>query len=264
MSDEVEMKGTDDSADHPIHSAIRGIGSGGTIRSTVDGTGTGGSTIRSTVDGTGVGATPIHSVVEGTGNALKPVMSEAKINRTRNIDPVAIHVKEVSRIDPVSIESLRVSTVRDIEPLRVEEVNVTSIPTMNHTVRHMPAMDMSVRRVPPMSVGLHQRFEAVSDYTLRASVLGFEVARLSLKGTSVITPQPLNKPERHIERNRSYPVESVAGNPTIPVNCRVKSVEMCEPRCDHSMPGRGARREMPPVNRPAMNVGTISPGGGIS
>ncbi|MBN2035139.1 MAG: hypothetical protein JW768_00220 [Chitinispirillaceae bacterium] len=198
MATTVNSRGASNSSSRPIHSVVKGIGPNSSITSTV----------------------------EGTGDPNKRIMSDiapVEVKRTKNIDPISAHIKEVNHIDPVTIESLRVSTVRDIEPLRVEEVNVTTIPTLNHTVRHMPAMDMSVRRVPPMSVGVHQRFEVPSDYTMRATVLGFEVARISLKGTSWIIPHQVNKPERHIEKNRSYPVEAVAGNPSIPVNCRVKT-----------------------------------------
>ncbi len=255
MSETINCRGASNSSSRPIHSVIKGQGPDSSVRSTI----------------------------EGTGNPNRRIMSDLapmEVKRAKNIDPIAAHIKEVNHIDPISVESLRVTTIRDVEPLRIDEVNVANVPTLNHTVRSMPSLDMSVRRVPPMSVGLHQHFEVPSDYTMSATVLGFEVARLTLKGISWIIPHQDNKPERHIERNKSYPVEAVAGNPTIPVNCRVASEEViCAPcysgqkeagsDCRSHSPGSGFtapadshyHRSVSPASRPGLNVGTLSPGG---
>lgn len=218
---------------------------------------------------------PVHSLIKGTGSSgkFKSEVDPLSVKRSKNIDPVATHIKEVNHIDPVTIESLRVSSVKGMEPIRVKEVNVTNIPTLNHTVRQMPAMDMSVRRVPPMSVGIHQHFEVPSEYHVRASVLGFEVGRLTLKGKSWIIPHQTNKPERHIEQNRSYPVEAVVGNPSIPVHCRTVSEHAipshrCAPtghRHHPPVPKYGiaetSRHPMHVTNHSSMNTGTVNPGG---
>ena len=138
------------------------------------------------------------------------------IREVDNIAPVAVHLKELNHIDPLSIESLRVSEVREIDPLRIRELNVTRLPTVNLSVRQLPEVDFNVRRMPPLSIGLSQDYCLPSSYTVRARLLGFEVLRLRLDGTTQIVPQERARREQRRVSERSQPETAAAGNPAIP------------------------------------------------
>jgi len=94
------------------------------------------------------------------------------------------------------VEALQVSQVRNIEPLKIEEFNVTNLPTVNLSMRQLPPVDLNIRRLPALSVGTHQVFEVPSNYTVRARFLGIEVLRIQLAGRTTIGPRELFRKSR--------------------------------------------------------------------
>jgi len=163
------------------------------------------------------GYDPVHIEIDGktveiTGSKQGPLY----INALQNIAPIAAHIKEVNHIDPLSVESLFVSQVRNIEPLSIAKFNVTNLPLVNLALRQIPAVDLNVRRLPAISVGLHQVFDLPSNYTVRARFLGFEVFRLQLSGSTRIEPRERFRREQERADNRSFPTVATAGNPAIP------------------------------------------------
>ena len=52
--------------------------------------------------------------------------------------------------------------MRHVDPLQIDQLNITSLPTVNLTMSQLPALDINVRRVPPVAVALHQQFEMCS------------------------------------------------------------------------------------------------------
>lgn len=142
--------------------------------------------------------------------------SELKITQVQKIAPVAVHLKEVNHIDPISIEDLHVSEVRNIEPINIEKFNVTNLPMVNVSLRQLPPVDMNVRRLPPVSIGTHQNFQVPSNYMVRARFLGIEFFRIHLDGCSMIIPKERFRREQAKTLNRSFPVPAAAGNPAIP------------------------------------------------
>jgi hypothetical protein len=163
------------------------------------------------------GYDPVHIEIDGktveiTGSKQGPLY----INALQNIAPIAAHIKEVNHIDPLSVESLFVSEVRNIEPLNIAKFNVTNLPLVNLALRQIPAVDLNVRRLPAISVGLHQVFDLPSNYMVRARFLGFEVFRLQLSGRTQIEPRERFRREQERADNRSFPTVAAAGNPAIP------------------------------------------------
>jgi len=130
--------------------------------------------------------------------------------------PLATHIKEVNHIDPLTIESMRLSEVKNIEPLEIAKFNVTNLPMVNVSLQKLPAVDFNVKTLPPISVGTHQNFCIPSNYTLRAQVLGIELIRLHLNGKTSIVPKERARREQARSDNKSFPTPSVAGNPAIP------------------------------------------------
>ena len=163
------------------------------------------------------GYDPVHIEIDGktveiTGSKQGPLY----INALQNIAPIAAHIKEVNHIDPISVESLFVSQVRNIEPINIAKFNVTNLPLVNLALRQIPAVDLNVRRLPAISVGLHQVFDLPSNYMVRARFLGFEVFRLQLSGCTRIEPRERYRREQERADNRSFPTVATAGNPAIP------------------------------------------------
>jgi hypothetical protein len=152
------------------------------------------------------------STVEITGNKQEPLY----INALQNIAPIAAHIKEVNHIDPLSVESLFVSQVHNIEPLHIAKFNVTNLPLVNLALRQIPAVELNVGRLPAVSLGTHQVFDLPSDYTVRARFLGFELFRIQLSGRTRIEPQERFRREQERADNRSFPTVATAGNPAIP------------------------------------------------
>ena len=152
------------------------------------------------------------STVEITGNKQEPLY----INALQNIGPIAAHIKEVNHIDPLSVESLFVSQVHNIEPLHIAKFNVTNLPLVNLALRQIPAVELNVGRLPAVSLGTHQVFDLPSNYTVRARFLGFELFRIQLSGRTRIEPQERFRREQERADNRSFPAVATAGNPAIP------------------------------------------------
>jgi hypothetical protein len=152
------------------------------------------------------------STVEITGNKQEPLY----INALQNIGPIAAHIKEVNHIDPLSVESLFVSQVHNIEPLHIAKFNVTNLPLVNLALRQIPAVELNVGRLPAVSLGTHQVFDLPSNYMVRAQFLGFELFRIQLSGRTRIEPQERFRREQERADNRSFPTVATAGNPAIP------------------------------------------------
>lgn len=168
------------------------------------------------------------------------------IAKVAEIAPVAVHLKEVNHIDPLSIDSLNVSEVRNIDPIRIQEFNVTRLPTVNLSVRQLPPVDFNVRRMPPLSVGVSQDFSLPSNYTVRARLLGFEVLRVNVDGRTAILPEERARREQVRTHERSFPEVAAAGNPAIPskaVETRAYRLPSCAP-CFPLPPGGAERSEV--------------------
>jgi hypothetical protein len=138
------------------------------------------------------------------------------IHRVEQVAPIAVHLKELNQIDPFTIESLRVDYVGQIDPLRVDRLNVTQLPMVNLSVSQVPEVAIGVSRMPPIAVSLQQSFEMPSDYTARAQILGFEFLRIKLTGTTRIVPRDCARREQAHTQDRSFPEVAAAGNPAIP------------------------------------------------
>lgn len=154
-----------------------------------------------------------------------------RIERIEKIAPAAVHIKELNQIDPLTVESLRVDSVKNLEPLAVDRLNVTHMPMMNLALSRMPALDVGIRRMPPLAIGLHQEFELPSHYTIHARLLGFEVMRFEIHGASRLVPQGRARREQSHSHERSYPDVAAVGNPAIPNRCRETHAETLPPPC---------------------------------
>lgn len=158
---------------------------------------------------------------------IAPVTIETikKIERIEKIAPAAVHIKELNQIDPLTVESLRVDSVRNLEPLAVDRLNVTHMPMMNLSLSRMPALDVNLRRLPALSVGLDQEFELPSNYTIHTRLLGFEIMRFDVHGSSRLVPRQRARREQSHSHERSYPEVAAVGNPAIPNRCRETGAE---------------------------------------
>jgi len=161
------------------------------------------------------------------------------------VTPIAVHLKELNQIAPLSVESLRVDHVRHVDPLRIEQLNISSLPTVNLAMSQMPALDINVRRVPPVTVALQQQFEMCSDYAMVARVFGLPLMRLSLRGKTTITPKDCARREQSKSHERSFPDVAAVGNPGIPsraVETCVQTVSRSAPPKRHHGVNSGPRR----------------------
>ena len=173
------------------------------------------------------------SAIEVQGTPAHPFFLQS----VQNIAPVAVHLKELNHIDPISVESLVISQVRNIEPLNIEKLNVTGLPQVNMALRSLPPVELNIRNLPALSIGLHQVFEMPSNYQLRAQVLGFELFRILLSGRTRIAPTERFRQEQERADNRSFPKVATAGNPAIPSIQSVKNVTYsATPQCGHHEP----------------------------
>jgi hypothetical protein len=200
------------------------------------------------------------STVEITGNKQEPLY----INALQNIGPIAAHIKEVNHIDPLSVESLFVSQVRNIEPLHIAKFNVTNLPLVNLALRQIPAVELNVGRLPAVSLGTHQVFDLPSNYTVRARFLGFELFRIQLSGRTRIEPQERFRREQERADNRSFPTVATAGNPAIPSIRMEKETTYTapcpgRPRAGGLRVGHGLSHGAPP--RAARGGSSLSSGG---
>ncbi len=146
---------------------------------------------------------------------IAPVTIDS-IRQVEAVAPVAVHIKELNQVDPLLIDSLRIDAVRNLDPLQVDQLNVTRLPVVNLSVNQVPNVDLNVRRLPPVSVAVHQTFDMPSDYTARAEFLGFEVLRIHLRGCTRIVPQDCARREVAHSHERSFPAVAASGNPAIP------------------------------------------------
>jgi len=152
------------------------------------------------------------------------------IARVDQIGPVAVHVKELNQIDPLTVESLCVDRVSNLDPLHVERLNVTRLPVVNLSVNQVPEVAIGVSRLPPVAIAIHQSFDLPSDYTARARLLGFEILRVQLTGTTRIVPRDCARREQAHTHERSFPEVAAAGNPAIPSRLEERSAEViCDP-----------------------------------
>lgn len=178
------------------------------------------------------------------------------IDRIQNIDPVAVHLKEVNHIDPLSIDSLHVSEVKNIDPIEISKFNVTNLPMVNVSLQKLPAVDFNVKSLPPVSVGTHQNFCIPSDYTLRARVLGIELLRLHLNGKTSVIPKERARREQTRSDHKSYPETAMAGNPAIPSHCEFSSDGSCQPRV-----GKGPQQshlQRPTITATPGHIGNVN------
>ena len=177
--------------------------------------------------------------------------------RVAKIAPAAIHVKELNQIDPITVESLRVDDVRNVEPLRIERFDVTHLPTVNLTLGEAPALDVNMRRMPPLAVGIHQDFCLPSEYTIRARVLGLELVRVQVSGRTVVRPHDRARREVSATHERSQREVAAVGNPAIPVSDRETSAEAMALRPPRRRPKARvhARRSPARMARGQLSVG---------
>jgi hypothetical protein len=153
------------------------------------------------------------------------------------VKPIAVHLKELNQVAPLTVDSLRVDQVRHVDPLRIDQLNITNLPTVSLALSQLPTLDVTVQRVPPVAVAIQQRFEMCSDYAMTARVLGLPLVRLSLSGRTTITPQDCARREQSRSHERSFTDVAALGNPAIPS----RAVETCVQTV--------ARRPAPPPRR---------------
>jgi hypothetical protein len=146
--------------------------------------------------------------------------------------PIAIHLKELNQVAPLLVESLRVDHVRHIDPLRIDRLNITELPSVNLSLSRLPPLDIEVSRVPPVAVALQQQLQLNSSYLMTARVLGFPLMRMELAGTTQVSPRDCARREQSRSHERSFPDVAAAGNPAIPShkieNC-TRAVTRCAP-----------------------------------
>lgn len=148
------------------------------------------------------------------------------------VQPIAIHLKELNQVAPLSVESLRIDHVRHVDPLRIEQLNISTLPTVNVAMSQMPAMDINVRRMAPVALAIQQQFEMNSNYTMTAKIFGLPLMRILLSGKTTITPKDCARREQSWSHERSFPDVAAAGNPGIPS----RAIETCVHTVSRSAP----------------------------
>lgn len=134
----------------------------------------------------------------------------------QKVAPIAVHLKELNQVAPLSVESLRVDQVRHVDPLRIDRLNITQLPSVNLSLSQLPALDINVRHVPPVAIALQQRLELTSDYTIDARLLGIPLMRMALQGRTQVMPRDCARREQSRTHEQSFPSVAAAGNPAIP------------------------------------------------
>jgi hypothetical protein len=147
----------------------------------------------------------------------------------QKIAPVGVHIKELNQVAPLLVESLRVDHVRHVDPLRIERLDITRLPSVNITMSQLPSLDLNLRRVPPVTVALRQQFEMCSDYAITARLLGVPLLRMALSGKTQVTPRDCARREESHSHERSFPDVAAAGNPAIPS----RAIETCTGTVSH-------------------------------
>jgi len=163
----------------------------------------------------------------------------------QKIAPVGVHIKELNQIAPLLVESLRVDHVRHIDPLRIEQLNITQLPSVDLSLSRIPPLDLNVRGVPPVAIALQQQFELTSSYTMRARLLGLDVMRVEIQGKTQVVPRDCARREQSRSHERSFPDVAAAGNPAIPS----RAIESCTQVVTRSAPLQPRK-----VKRPALNA----------
>lgn len=179
------------------------------------------------------------------------------IARIQHIAPAAIHVKELNHVDPLSIESLKIDEVRNIDPVRVDRFNVTHLPTVNLSVGRLPELNLNVGRVPPVAIAIHQCFDLPSSYMVRTRLLGIEVMRTEINGRTSVIPRDMARREQAHTRDRSFPTVAAAGNPAIPSTL----IETCAEAVNRVVP-TGSPRPCAPPPAPVPSSRHAGPGHG--
>ncbi|MGZ3273622.1 MAG: hypothetical protein ACXU82_00040 [Caulobacteraceae bacterium] len=162
------------------------------------------------------------------------------------VTPIAVHLKELNQVAPLSVDSLRIDRVSHVDPLTIEELNVTGLPTVNLAMSQLPALDINVRKVPPVAIAIHQQFEMCSDYGITAKVLGLPLMRLALAGRTTITPKDCARREQSKSHEKSFTEVAALGNPAIP--SRAAPTTIC-------VETGGCRPAQQPRRRPAVQSG---------
>ncbi len=172
------------------------------------------------------------------------------IAQVEKVAPVGVHIKELNQIAPLSVELLRVDHVRHVDPLRIDRLNITQLPSVNITMSQLPALDLNVRRVPPVTIALHQQFEMTSSYSMMARIFGLKLMRLDLSGTTRITPRNCDRREVSRQHERSFADVAAASNPAIPSRAVEKScTTVARPPNHHHRHRHKPRRRCMPARR---------------
>jgi hypothetical protein len=162
----------------------------------------------------------------------------------QKVAPLGVHIKELNQIAPLLVESLRVDHVRHVDPLRIERLDITHLPSVNITMSQLPALDLNVRRVPPVAVSLQQQLDMSSHYTMRTRIFGLELMRMEIQGKTTIVPRDCARREQSRSHERSFPDVAAAGNPSIPS----RVIETCVQAVARTAPSRNHEHEPPPLN----------------
>ena len=162
----------------------------------------------------------------------------------QKVAPIGVHIKELNQIAPLCVESLRVDHVRHIDPLNIDRLNITHLPSVNLTLSQLPTLDLNVRRVPPVAISLHQSFDMTSHYMMQARLFGLNVMQMELQGKTKIVPRDCARREQSRTHERSFPDVAAAGNPAIPS----RMTETCAQAVTRCAPSRPRRDNRHPVN----------------
>jgi hypothetical protein len=183
---------------------------------------------------------------------LNPVTLEpVTVAAVQKVAPLGIHIKEFNQVAPLSVESLRVDHVRHVDPLRIEQLDITRLPSVNITLSQLPGLDLNVRRVPPVAISIQQQFEMNSNYMIVARLLGVPLLRMSLQGKTKIMPRDCARPEQSRSHERSFPDVAAAGNPAIPS----RAIETCTETVSRRCAPQDHRRNAPTVHAGAPRFG---------
>jgi hypothetical protein len=181
------------------------------------------------------------------------------IASVQKIAPIGVHIKELNQVAPLLVESLRVDHVRNIDPLRIERLNITQLPSVNLSLSRLPQLDLNVRHVPPVAIALQQQLELMSGYTMRARLLGLDVMRMEIQGKTRIVPRDCARREQSRSHERSFPDVAAAGNPAIPsraIETGMRAVTRSAPQ-----PRRKLKRHALNAGAPRFNYSLDGAGG---
>lgn len=173
----------------------------------------------------------IKQIVPVTINPL--TVNPLTVAAVQKVAPIAVHLKELNQIAPLTVDSLRVDHVRHIDPLRIDRLNITQLPSVNLSLSQLPPLDINVGHVPPIAVALQQQLDLKSSYTINARFLGLTVMRMDLQGETRVTPRDCARREQSWSHARSFPNVAAAGNPAIPSRVIKTSTKTVTRRAPH-------------------------------